>query len=148
MANTNEQSSAEQPEFLAEVEGPRAIAKFGTLAPAFLGSTIIQLHEDRVIEYTTGPIAARECHLLATEIDSVEILTTGNPLWLLLGVLMLPVYGLGLIFLVLFFFIKHRFLAIRSAGNVVAVGLRGDEEPYRKFMFNVSKIANHYKTKS
>lgn len=135
------------PAALASIDGKRVISKFGTLTPAFFGTTIVELHKDRLIEYTSGPIASRECHFLASDIDSVEIVTTGNPLWLVLGIATIAIFGLGLLFILLYFVFKHRFFVICSGNNVMATGLKGNAEDYRTFMYNVTKVASHYKLK-
>ncbi|MGI9518073.1 MAG: hypothetical protein ACR2NP_13550 [Pirellulaceae bacterium] len=75
----------------------------------------------------------------AAEIDSAEVATCGNPLWLLLGILTLAIFGIGL----LFFVFKYRFLVVYSSSNVVAVAIKGDPVPCRDFMYNVVKLTNH-----
>ena len=130
---------------LAEIGGKRAIAKFGTLAPAMFGTTVFQIFKDRVVERSTGPIARRTCHLLATDIESAEIITAGNPLYLVLGLATIAMFGLGILFLLLYFLLKHKFLVISSGGTVIALAIKGDEESYHQFLNNVTKVALHCK---
>lgn len=135
---------------LAQIQGKRAIAKFGALSPAFLGKTTIELHKDRIVEITTGPIAKRNCQVLACEIDSAEIRTAGNPLWLVLGILTLGLFGLGLLFILLYFLAKNRFFLVTSSSNLVAAAIKnkGSEAEYEKFMKNTLKLALHCKRRS
>ena len=119
---------------VATVSGKAATASIGTVAPAMFGTTTLQLYETRVVETTKLIIAGRDSELLLSELDSAELTTKGNPLWLLLGILTLWLFGIGLIFIIVYFFAKHRFLIVRSMSNVQIVGIKGDEQPYRDFM--------------
>jgi len=109
------------------------------------GKTTIELHKDRVVELTKGPIYSRDCHVSVAEIDSAEVVTCGNQLYLILGIATLALFGLGVIFLLLFLFVKHKFLVIHSSSNALALSIKGAPEPYHEFKSNVIKITNHYK---
>lgn len=137
---------AKQP--LSIIEGKRAIAKFGTLTPSMFGATTLELHADRVVERSKGIVYARTCHLLATDIESAEVVAAGNPILLTLGILTLPLFGLGLLFIILYFFQKHKFLLIASGGNVAVMAIKGDEGMSHVFVDNVTKVALHCKRTS
>jgi len=130
---------------MASVRGKRAYAKLGGLTPAMFGSTVFELHKDRLVELTKGPILSRDCHVSIAEIDSAEVVRCGNQLYLILGIATLAIYGLGLLFIVLYFMRKHKFLLIHSSANVLALNMRGDEEPFHEFKNNVIKVTSHYK---
>jgi hypothetical protein len=119
---------------LAVISGKAATAFGGGIVRASFGRTTLVLQTNRVIETTRRPIAARDCELLLSEVESAEIITKSNPVWLVLGFLTFALYGLGLIFFVLFFVLKHRFLIVHSRGNAVFVSFDGDDGPYRQFM--------------
>lgn len=133
---------------LASVKGKRAYAKLGGLTPAMFGSTVLELHKDRVVELTKGPILSRDCHVSIFEIDSAEIVACGNQLYLVLGLATLPFFGLGLIFILLYFLMKHKFLVIHSSSNVLALNIRGDDTEFHEFKSNAIKLTNHYKLKT
>jgi len=130
---------------LATISGKRAYTKLGGLTPSMFGRTTLELHKDRVVEVTKGPIYARDCHVSIAEIDSAEVVTCGNQLYLIAGIVTLGFFGLGLLFLLLYFFMKHKFLVIHSASNALAVVIKGDPEPYHDFKKNAIKLTNHYK---
>jgi hypothetical protein len=111
------------------------------MVPASYGKTTLQLMETRVSERTRRPIIRRDCSLLLTEIDSGEIATHGNPLWIALGAATIAMFGLGIIFIILFFFLKHRFLVIRSHSGQIAVALKGDATQYQHFLDAVLSAA-------
>jgi hypothetical protein len=130
---------------LMSVKGKRAYAKLGGLTPAMFGSTVFEMHKDRVIEITRGPVLARDCHVSIAEVDSAEVVTCGNPLFLVLGFLTLALFGLGLLFFVLYFVLKHKFLVLHSSSNIMAMAIKGDPSQFHEFKSNVIKLTNHYK---
>ncbi len=139
-ANMAPQSTSSS--LIASVSGKRVIAKWGTLTPSFFGSTTLELHQDRVVEYTDGLVASRECHAGIAGIDSAELNSAGNPIFLVLGIATLAIFGLGILFLILYFVFRHRYLVICSNFNVMALALKGDEQQYKNFLFAVMDRAN------
>jgi hypothetical protein len=130
---------------LASVRGRPAIAWHGTVVPSMFGSTSLQLYERRVVETTARVVSARDSEILLTEVDSVELVVKGNAAWIVLGVITIGFFGLGVIFLILYFVLKHRFLIVHSKSNVQAIAIHGDESPYRRFMAAVLSAAESQK---
>lgn len=122
-------------EIITSVTGKPAMASFGQIAPSSWGQTQLHLLSNRVVERSKWVVSSRECEVPLSEIDSVEIATRGNPMLLVLGFCTLALFGLGIVFIVLYFFImKNRFLVIRSRNNAQIVCIRGDDAPARNFM--------------
>jgi hypothetical protein len=128
------------------------------LVPATFGRTTLRLLPRRIAEDTRRPIIRRHCEISLTEVDSAEFCAQGNPIWLALGVLAVlltaPVavanrvlggvmLGLAILFVVLYFIVKHRYLIIRSRSNALAIFLRGDDAPYHAFMQSVLASAEN-----
>lgn len=126
---------------IMELTGKAGVASYGTVVPGFFGRTTLQLQPTRIIEKTQKLIASRNCTVLLTQIDSVEIVEEGNPLWLVLGFVTLTIL-IGVIFFVLYFIFKHKYLLIRSGSNVQLVMLNSQNEANaEEFMQAVLKSA-------
>jgi hypothetical protein len=130
-----------------EISGKPAISSYGFIAPAFFGRTRIALTENRVIEDTKRIVASRKCEFLLSEIDSVEITEDGNPLLLTLGFMTLFLYGIGIIFFVLYFIFKYQYLIIHSGVNaqVMAIPNSSTMEKAKLFMEKVLASAQSAK---
>jgi hypothetical protein len=124
-------------ELLTEVSGKPVSGAY----PSMFGNTRLRIFERRIVETTKRIIFRRRAEILPADVDSVEMTTLGNPVWLVLGILTLALFGLGIVFIVLYFFTKNRFLIVRSRSNVMAVTIEGDEKPYRVFMETVLAVA-------
>jgi len=122
------------PEALASVQGKPASAALGTVVPSMFGRTTLYLLKDRVVENTKRIVAGRDSELLLSEVDSAEITFKGNPLWIVLGFVTIALYGLGIIFFIIYFFAKHKFLIIHSKSNAQVVCIKGDDSNHREFM--------------
>jgi hypothetical protein len=107
---------------ILEVIGKPGISNYGVIVPSLFGRTKLQLHPTRVVEKTQLIITRRHCTMLLSKIDSVEIVETGNSLWLVLGFMTLSMF-IGVIFFVLYFVIKNKYLVLRSESNVQVVML-------------------------
>lgn len=127
------------------VKGKPAVAWHGTVTSSAFGTTTLQLFERRVVETTKIIVSSRDSEILLTELVSVDMTTKGNPLLIVLCVLTLWLFGFGLLFLILYFFVKHRFLIIHSKSKVQAVAVRGDETQYQHFMAVVLSAAEQQK---
>jgi hypothetical protein len=112
---------------LMELSGKPAIYSYGTIVPGFWGRTTLQIQPTRLVERTQKLIARRHCTVLLTQIDSVEIVQEGNPLWLVLGLMTLMLL-VGVLFFVLYFVFKNKYLAVRSGNNIQMVMLNGNNE--------------------
>ncbi len=127
---------------IVSVGGKSASVILGSLLmPSFFGRSLLTLANGRVIEDSSTLIGRRHAELLISKVDSAEIVAAGNPVLLVLGLLLLGFYGVGLILLLVFVFWKNRYLVIRSGANAVVVGLSGDEERYSKFLEAVLSAA-------
>jgi hypothetical protein len=126
---------------ILELTGKPGNSNYGVIAPCFWGRTKLQLQPTRLVESTQKIIARRDCAVLLTHVDSVEIVEEGNPLWLVLGFLTISIL-IGVIFFVLYFVIKHKYLAIRSGSNFQLVMIDStNQERAEQFMNAVLKRA-------
>jgi hypothetical protein len=126
---------------ILELTGKPGTASYGVIAPSYWGRTKLQLQRTRLVEKTQKLIARRHCTVLLTQIDSVEIVEEGNPLWLILGVLTIFIV-IGLVFFILYFVFKHKYLAIRSGNNIQLVMVdSSNAEQAEQFMNAVLKHA-------
>ncbi|MBC8116679.1 MAG: hypothetical protein H7062_19975 [Candidatus Saccharimonas sp.] len=133
---------ARPPGSITSVTGRRAVASFGgQIVPSMFGTTTLEIDGARLIETTQSILSQRHAELLLTEVDSAEFRVTPNPALLGAGIALLPVFGLGLLVLPFYFFIKYKFLIIHSGSNTTVVAITGNESPYRDFMDNVLSAA-------
>ena len=132
----------------SEISGKPAAVSYGIVAPATFGKTSLSLTDNRVIESTKRIIASRYCEIILSEVESVEINEGGYPALLALGFLTIG-FGVGLIFLVMYFLIKCKYLIVRSHGNVqvVCISGTGSMERAREFMIDVLRYAEEAKQK-
>ena len=122
--------------------GRRAVASFGgQIVPSMFGTTTLELGGARLIETTQGILSQRHAELLLTEVDSAEFRIQPNPALLGAGLALLPLFGIGLLVLPFYFFIKYKFLIIHSGSNTTVVAITGNETPFRNFMDNVLSAA-------
>lgn len=122
---------------LAEVSGKPVTLLWNQIPVPAKGKTTLQLMPNRLVEKTKWVVAERYSETILSEIDSVDILTHGNPLFLVFFIFIIP--------LILFFLFKRRFLVIRSRGNVHAVTVKGDLQDYYDFMEAVLAAAEKAK---
>jgi hypothetical protein len=106
---------------IIEFTGKPATVHYGMIAPAAYGKTTLSINSNTVIERTKRIIATRYCEAPIAKIDSVEIVEDGNPLLLLLGFGTLMMMGLGIVFFVLYFVMKYKYLVVRSGNNIQIV---------------------------
>ena len=127
---------------ITSVTGRRAVASFGgQIVPSMFGTTTLDIDGMRLIETTHGILSQRHAELLLTEVDSAEFRIQPNPALLGAGIALLPLFGLGLLVLPFYFFVKYKFLIIHSGSNTTVVAITGNEDPFRDFMDNVLTAA-------
>lgn len=127
---------------IMSVTGRRAVASFGgQIVPSMFGTTTLELDGARLIETTHGILSQRHAELLLTEVDSAEFRIQPNPALLGAGLALLFMFGIGLLVLPFYFFIKYKFLIIHSGSNTTVVAITGNEDPFRDFMDNVLSAA-------
>ncbi|WP_310416364.1 hypothetical protein [Chamaesiphon sp. OTE_8_metabat_110] len=126
---------------ILELTGSAGVYSYGMIVPGFWGRTTLQLQPTRLVEKTQKIIARRHCAVLLTQIDSVEIVEEGNPLLLTIGILTISLM-VGFIFIILYFVLKNKYLAVRSGSNVQLVMLNSaNTERAQQFMNAVLKQA-------
>ena len=127
---------------ITSVTGRRAVASFGNqIVPSMFGTTTLEIDGARLIETTHGILSQRHAELLLTEVDSAEFRIQPNPALLGAGLALLFMFGIGLLVLPFYFFIKYKFLIIHSGSNTTVVAITGNEDPFRDFMDNVLAAA-------
>jgi hypothetical protein len=125
----------EDREPLAEVTGKPVVMVFtNTMTPSSYGRTRLSLYPTRVVEDTRYVVTERKSAIFLSDVLAVEYVAQGNPVFLVLGIPLILLFGLGIILIVLYFFLKYRFLVIRTAGYSQMVSIKGDVEPYLDFM--------------
>ena len=132
----------------SEISGKPATVSYGLVAPAFFGKTSLTLTDNRIIESTKRIVATRYCEIILSEVESAEISEGGYPILLVLGFVTISV-GVGIIFFVMYFLIKCKYLIVRSHGNtqVVCISGTGSMERAREFMIDVLRYAEEAKQK-
>ncbi len=104
----------------------------------------LRLYEDKIVWESKRIISWNNVIIPLRKVDSVEVITKWNAIWLILWLVTLLVFGLGIVFLVLYFFMKERFLIIISWNNVQAVAVRSsnDIKAFHDFMEKVVNAQN------
>lgn len=110
------------------------------LVPNVFGTTQLTLRDHVIVEETKRLLSQRHVEVLLTEIESAELRVDPNPILLVLAIVTLPIL-IGLIFLLLYLFRLNRSLVVRSAGNAIVIGLKGDLRRYERFMEQVLEAA-------
>lgn len=131
---------------LLEISGQAANSYYNFLSPALFGRTTFQLCESRIVERTRKVVATRYCEVILSEVDSAEIVEDGVSWLLFLGIFTL-FFGVGIIFIVLYFFLKYKYLIIRSGSNAQVLCIAGSNgmEKAKTFMAEVLKRAEEAK---
>ncbi len=117
------------------VSGKAASSSFGhVLVPSMFGNTTLTLRGDRLIDDTKKIVASHHSEILLSRIDSAEIAVSGNNALLGIGLVTLPMFGVGVLFFLLYLFIKNRFLVIRSGSNAAVLVIKGAEDEFQEFL--------------
>lgn len=127
------------------VTGKRVIAQWGQIVPSMFGRTTLELDDRSLVDNTQSLLARRHLELLLSEIDSAEIRIQPNAAFLAAGLVLLPLFGLGLLVLPFYFISKYKFLIFHSGSNTTALVISGKEDPYRDFMQQVLAAAQKAK---
>jgi hypothetical protein len=152
-------SKKKEKKLLAQVVGKPAKVSLGTVVPAFWGTTKLELYSNRIVERTKRIVSSNHTEMLTSEIDSTTIAVRGNPVWLAIGIVALSIlrsqttgvffgifaFLLCLIFLVLYFTAKYKFLIILSGSHSMTVSIIGKEEPYYEFKDALLRAAEEAK---
>ncbi|GEM_PF-1416023 len=116
------------------VSGKPAGRFIGLIVPGTFGSTTLSLEDSRVIEETRTPLTRRHIELRLARVESVAISTSRDPRLFVLGLATLPVYGIGIVVLLVWVIRRFRCLAIRSGSTSLVVRILGPDDPYEDFM--------------
>jgi hypothetical protein len=123
---------ADRENSIMELTGKPGVGSYGAIIPGLFGRTTLRLQPTRIVEQTQKIIARRNCVVLLAQVDSVEIVEAGNPFWSALGfvtlvylVRLLGVFAIliSILFFVLYFIFKHKYLVVRSGSNIQLVML-------------------------
>lgn len=126
----------------ASVTGKRVMVTFGgVLTPQLFGGTTFTLEHDRLVETSTGLVARQKCQIPLGMISAMAVTTQGNPLLLAFGFLTLPLFGLGIILIVLYFMLPRNFVVVHSNNYISALNCRGDLDRYHAFANMVTQAA-------
>lgn len=119
---------------LAVSGGTTIVLPGGFVLPSPLRIGTLTLSATRLTESSRRLIGSRHVELLVKRIDSAEICSRGNTAFLIAGFVLLGVYGLGLLFLLLYAVMRSKYLVVRCGANVVALKVQGDQQPYQQFL--------------
>ena len=72
---------------------------------------------------------------------TVTVTTQGNPVFLIFGIVTLPLFGLGLVFILLYFLLPRNFLVAHSNNYITALNCRGPLDKYHEFADMVTQAA-------
>jgi len=103
---------------------------------SYWGSSRLMLTGTRVVERTKFFISERYNTIPLREVTGVALVTTPNPVLIILGLLTL-VFLVGIVFLILALFQRHTYLVITSGNNVLVLGCKGDPNLYEDFKLDV-----------
>lgn len=99
----------------------------GLPTPSFFAKSSVSLLLEQVCIQTTGPFGSRCLDLTLAEVTSFEIRRCPGWYLLLLGVLLLPANGVGLVFLIPFLFVRHSYLILKCGTATVAIRFKGGD---------------------
>ncbi len=97
-------------------------------------ASLLTLDRGRLMERSRRLIGTRQAELVVKHIDSVEISSRGNAAFLIVGVLALGLYGIGLLFLLLYAVWKSQYLIVRSGSNAIAIRVTFGSPAYEALM--------------
>lgn len=119
---------------LGEVGGkPATVMAGGVVVPDYFGDARLQLQPTRLVLTGRHTVAEDNAEMLLSEVESVSYLVRGNPLFLVFGILTAGMC-VGVFLVVVYFFLKYRYIVVRGRNAVLAIGVVGDEAPYLAFM--------------
>lgn len=130
---------------ITEITGkPANSVAFAWAVASFFWSSTLRLYSDRIVWDSKRIISWNNVIIPLRKVDSVEIITKWNAIWLLLWIITLPLMWLGIIFIVMYFSLKERFLIMISWNNIQAVAVRSsyDIKAFNEFMEKVVDTQN------
>ena len=122
------------PDALAEISGKRAhVALGGALLTGYFGRTTFSLLSDRLVVVSTAILQESRIEISVDSITACRLCARGSWLLLGMGLLLLPVFGIGLLFLLWYLLSRIRFLVVSSEGNTCALRFKGEDSSYQEF---------------
>ena len=122
-------SRDDEDDVVAEISGRSVTIMWGGSAfqPSQWGSARLTVTPTHLMEKTKFFITTRDTTIPLEQISAVTMLTTGNPLMLILT----PLCGLGLLLFMLF---KIRYVVVHAPNAVAVIGVTGKESDARDFV--------------
>lgn len=148
------------PKRFVEVKGAPGQLVRGTIIPNFGGTTTVRIDKDRIHEYTRIGSDRRETFTPIRAIDHVGVYESSIGILLIIAlaffivsILMLVSDSLrfqswmlgfaiaSVVFVILYFVIKYKYMVVYSPRNTVIVFFTKSPYPYRQFAITVLDIA-------
>ena len=129
-----ETSGSETSSSEPSISGRPVDVVFRLLVPSMFGRTVLRISGSRLIEETQRAGAFRHSEFRLDQVTGAEIQVTRNRALLISGLMTLP-FGIGLIPLVAYLFVRYRLLFVYiSSSNVIAVSIHALEEEAYAFV--------------
>lgn len=124
-----------EPDQPLEIAGRRVLVHlFGPTGLSLWGTTVVRVEGPWLVEETKGPFGHRKRVLPLSEMQSFHSVTRCNRMLAFFGVILTPVFGIGLIVLVAWFFVRLRFFTIRHKQGPVSLRKFGELPVYEDFL--------------
>jgi len=116
---------------LQTISGKPATLYAGHIVPSFWGECELHHTEDGIIHSINEGTSLTYIH--DSQIDSIECSLRRNPFWMILGLSTIGLLGIGIIFIVMYFFMLNRCVLIYSAGNCLAIYTDKNDLTFHEF---------------
>lgn len=121
-------------DIIADVKGkPVMIQWFGYQPSVLFGSARLELTPTRILETSKFLFNSRETAFFLDDVQGAEIVSIPHPLYIIVGVFTMPLFGLGLLFFLLALIMRYKYLVIHYAVKVQVIGMTGKPEQYLDF---------------
>lgn len=124
-----------QPDEPLEISGRRVLFHlFGPVGFSGWGTTTLRVEGAWLVEESTSLLGQKKRVLPLAGVEGFQVVTRGSRALLVFGVLLAPVFGIGLLLLVAWFFIRLRFFTIRHERGSLSLRQWGDLPAYEEFL--------------
>ena len=131
-----------------EISGRRVLFHlFGPVGFSGWGTTTLRLDGGWLVEESTGWFGRKKRVLPLAGVEGFQFVTRGNRLLLVLGILLTPVFGIGLLLLGAWFFIRYRFFTIRHQHGSLSLRQWGDLPAYEEFLARLMRLTRQFQRK-
>lgn len=132
-----------EPQEPLEISGRRVLFHlFGPVGIAWWGTTTLRVDGCWLVEETTSLFGQKKRVLPLAGVEGFQMVTRGNRILLLLGILLTPLFGIGLLLLGPWFFIRYRFFTIRHQRGWLSLRQWGDLLVYEEFLVRLMVCTN------